>query len=551
MRWKFVLVFAAVCLLETAVTVAAPRGVDPDEWIAVTLPEFSLYSNAGSERALEIAGHLERFGTVFGMLAPDMALASPVPTTIFAFRDEESFAPYRKESGGRGVKILGQFLSHRDGNVMTLNAAPELLNGYGVVLHEYVHYLVSHNFPAVPRWFNEGLAEYYSTFAVEDEFAVVGRPVRRHLEWLRRHGEIDLAKVLSAVGPQDVHAAEGAGHFYAVAWGLVHYLLTTDADRLADYLADTAAGGSGDAVNRFAEVFGVRLEEMEARLRTYLLGKPPPAASLALDRLPPLAATGAKRARPTSLYVNLGQLLLRQGLEAAAEQHLHLALSYAPRAGDAYAALGHLRDLQQRFEEAEVLYGQALAAVPQAAISYLHYGRHLLTRVQMRRAARDRAGARVLASSAVEAFRGATELDSGFAEAYAMQGYAHLFGGLDPADGIAPLETARRLLPTRPDVVFYLVQLEARRREFGRARALARGPLRRLGGDEWTARADEEIARAELLHRAGQALGDGRTKEGLELMAEAIAITTDPDLQALMEDDLAGLQQQLEKRGSS
>ena len=46
--------------------------------------------------------------------------------------------------------------------------------------------LVSHNMQDPPVWFNEGLAEYYSSFDIEeDRKAHLGDPIPYHLETLR------------------------------------------------------------------------------------------------------------------------------------------------------------------------------------------------------------------------------------------------------------------------------------------------------------------------------------------------------------------------------
>ena len=279
---------------------ASASQVDLESWSTYRTPHFTILSNAADERAAEIAATLEQFRAAFSQWSPELELVSPVPTRILAFSDADSYAPFKSGRDSKRAQILGQFLGHRDGNFITLNADPQYLGGFGVVLHEYVHYLVQHNFPAVPRWFNEGLAEYYSTFLVDGEAAVIGGGVERHVHWIRTHDDLRLADLIATTGRTDpVHPSDEVGQFYAVSWGLVHYLLSTEGDRgeqLADFL-DRAALGE-PPVAAFEEAFDLRIEDLEDDLEAYFLGATLPAARVPLERLARTSASRSSAPRP-------------------------------------------------------------------------------------------------------------------------------------------------------------------------------------------------------------------------------------------------------------
>ncbi|MDH3255351.1 MAG: DUF1570 domain-containing protein [Acidobacteriota bacterium] len=547
-RIERVALAAAVVTLALAPFSLTAQPVAVEDWKEVRTASFVLRSNASIERTAAIAQTLEVFRAAFSGLAPEMEMSSPVPTRIVAFRDEASFAPFKSGHESGEGRVLGQFLSHPDGNYMTLNADPRLLGGFGVVLHEYVHFLVAHNFPGVPRWFNEGLAEYYSTFAVESGYAVVGRPVERHLEWLRRHGRLDLTEVLEVRATGAGHAEVEAGHYYAASWGLVHYLLSSRSPmsgRLARFLGSAA---EPSPASRFEEIFELRLEDLEQELRGYLLNGRPPAASLPLTEFATAAHVDVVSASPAAVLGDLGGLRVRLGDEISAGRLYDLALAYDPDNADAYAGLAHVRDLEQRFEEADVLFAEALARGPLDPRSYLLYGRHLLVRLEGARRTGDTAAVGRLAVVARDAFQMALDLAPTFGEASALAGYVHLFGDLEPRGGVAYLERAIDLLPGRVDLYFQLMQLEARGEGLGRARALADGPIRQFGGEEWGMRADEELDRLALLQKADEALKAGKVEQGIELLERAIAITSDADLRYRLEDNLERLAERVEKR---
>ncbi len=533
--------------LAVAALVLAPPAAalpdDPESWLEVRSAHFTLYSDAAAERAAEIAVGLERLREAFARLAPEMALRSPVPTRIVAFRDDASYAPYKTVADRGSLKILGQFLAHRDGNFITLDADPRRLGSLATVQHEFVHELVQHNLPGVPLWFNEGLAEYYSTFAVEGGYAFLGRPVERHLRWLRGHPEFSLAAVLAATRESAAnHGAEEAGRLYAVSWLLVHYLLSGDEARLAgaaELLLRLDRGEPPEAALEAALGYGVG--PLRERLRGYLLSELPQ-GGLRVE-LPARAEPVAAPAAPAEVLVVLGDLQLRQRRTAEAERHYHLALAWDGYHPEAHSGLAAVRDLEGRLEEAAVMHEEAMALGPRSAESWLRHGRHLVARYQ--------AGAgrpEELAEAARRALAEAARLDPRFAECRALLGASQLLAGGDVEHGVELLEAVRRELPRRADVLYNLVQLYLAAERIPPAAALVRGALAAAGDDELLARAREAVERASLLDAARAAVADGELEEGLRLLDLAFEAANDPEVKASLAARRTALRRQLRAR---
>jgi tetratricopeptide (TPR) repeat protein len=516
-------------LVLSAVTATA-QPPEPEDWLAVRSANFTVYTDAEAERAIEIATGLERLRGAFARLSPEVSLNSPVPTRIVAFRDAESFAGYKTVADRDGLKILGQFLAHRDGNFIALNADPSLVGALATIQHEYVHQLVRHNLPRVPLWFNEGLAEYYSTFAAEGEVAVVGRPVRRHLRWLQTHQRFSLGEVLAATSESAAeHGAEAAGQLYAVSWLLVHYLLSGDADRLDGAAELLYLLGRGDepeaAVYAALELDAVGLAE---RLREYLL-RPLAEAGWRLPAAGGLAPT-VEPVAAADLLSHLGDLLARQQKLADAGRHYDLALAYDGFHLGARSGLAMVRDLEGRLEEAAILHRETIDLAPTAPEPYLRYGRHLMAAAQS--GLFEKASVTELADEARVMFEAAARLAPDFAECRAMLGTAQLLAGGKPERGIALLEAVRTELPQRADVVFNLLQLYLADDRIAPALALLSGPLARLADAELLARAREAVERSSFLKAAREALADGQVDEGLRLLDRALEVTSDAELRA-------------------
>jgi len=517
---------------------AVAVGVEVSGWIEARSPHLVVYTDAGPERGAEIVLRLERFRALFARLAPELELRSPVPTRILAFTD---YDPWKTVRDGGGVRVLGQFLSGPDGNFITLAADPEKGDALGVIQHEYVHHLVRHNFPRVPLWFNEGLAEYYRTFDVEKGRAVLGRPPEDRVRWLARTGELKLAEVITATSDDAIrHRSEGAGRLYAVSWALVHYLLSgsgEDVDRTAAWLALLAQGE--EVLDAFEDAFDVRLTRLERELTEYVRREEYPVATVPVESLPGQAEIWTLP--PVEVHVHLGDLLTRLGRPSEARSHFHDALELEPRHPEALSGLAFLEDLAGSLGEAAVLHREAIEAGPRTALPWLRYGRHLLSR---RNEAKSPAQAERWAEEARAVLARAVALDPDFAEARAVLGQAHLFGDADPRRGVPLLEQALEALPLRMDLVFHLVQLHIKAQDFPRARARIE-QLRRWGETEMAERAQEALERGALVQAANRALEEGDVERGLLLFDEAVSLTSDPDMRRRMEEQLRELQRRV------
>lgn len=539
--WRAIAVAWPLLAAAAAATAQPP---EPQEWLTVRSAHFTVYSDAAAERAIEIASGLEQLRDAFARLSPEVSLRAPVPTRIVAFRDAESFGGYKSVADRQGVKVLGQFLAHRDGNFIVLNADPGLVGALATIQHEYVHELVLHNFPRVPLWFNEGLAEYYSTFAVEGEVAFVGRPVARHLGWLRSHLRFSLKEVLAATRESAAgHDAESAGQLYAVSWLLVHYLLSGDGERLdatAELLYRLEGGEEPEAALDAA--LGLDSRELTEKLREYVQ-RPLAQTGWELPDGAGHAPTVASVA-PADLLSHLGDLLVRQQKLTAAGRHYDLALAYDSFHAGAHSGLAMVRDLEGRIDEAAILHRDAVDFQPVAAEPFLRYGRHLLARAQgpAPQAPDGAAAVAGLADQARAMFAIAARLEPEFAECRAMLGAAQLLPGGEPERGIALLEEARTELPQRADVVFNLLQLYLADERIAPAAALLGGPLTRLGDADLLARAREAVERTSFLKAARQALADGQLDEGLQLLDRALEVTSDDRMRAALAAQRATLE---------
>ncbi len=240
-----------------------------DNWISVRTKNFLMVGNDSEKEIREVGLKLEQFREVFTRLFPNMVFSTPVPTTVVVFKSHSSYAPFKPHAN-----TAGYFQPGRDVNYITLTT--ELTgrqDAFNVIFHEYTHLLVNNTFKNAPVWFNEGLAEYYSTFKItEDRKVTLGTPIGSHVYLLRDSKMLPL-RTLFEVDHKSPHYNESKkqGIFYAQSWALMHYLLIGKTGFVAPLTKFLELQNENVPLEKaFQESFGIPFETMEKDLRNYI-----------------------------------------------------------------------------------------------------------------------------------------------------------------------------------------------------------------------------------------------------------------------------------------
>ncbi|MCP3962599.1 MAG: tetratricopeptide repeat protein [bacterium] len=232
-RASIAAVVAAITLIIAAPSQGLPRA--KEQWIQLDAGHFTLISNAGERSTRKIGSDLEKFFVVVEEVLGH-GLKSPLPSTVYIFKHDSSFKPYKLLWEGKPARISGYFMARADGNHIAVNA-DQRLEAAGILYHELMHYVVSSNSSPVPLWLNEGLAELYSTFESEGVKVAIGKPVERHVYWLRNQPLIPLQELFTIdFDSPTYNEGQRRGDFYAQSWLLVHYLLMSDGSQRSTLL---------------------------------------------------------------------------------------------------------------------------------------------------------------------------------------------------------------------------------------------------------------------------------------------------------------------------
>lgn len=261
-------ILRAAALVVMALTIFAPAPAWA-QWLRAETDHFIIYG-AGSERSVRTyAEKVERF---------DFFLRTYYPINV----DHEipKLEIYLAE-GRRDMLLaepgisasIGGFYSPNSSRIhAVVNTESEM--GDHVMFHEYGHhFMFQMAATAYPSWFVEGFAEYYATADVRPDRIQFGRPSEgRMLMFVQQpvNSWAPMADVLKwRISDSGRYRA---GDYYAQAWGLTHYFMSTPerTRMLGQYLAAVSRGE--DSVVAMQAASGRTPEQLQTDMRLYLAG---------------------------------------------------------------------------------------------------------------------------------------------------------------------------------------------------------------------------------------------------------------------------------------
>lgn len=526
------------------------------DWLRIDTPHFTLFGEVPEPRLRRIADRLERYRAALEALHPG-SRTSPRETFMYVFAEAERGRSFTPSAPGGGHK-LGVNPPYDVGNYVTV-AAPVDDPPLEPLYHSYAHQFLDDNFPRLPLTVTEGLAEFYSGFAVEPQRTLIGLANADHVKWLRANEPLSLPVQFSVdPGAAMLATTNGRAAFVAGSWALMHYLVSGSGDRraqLPSFLATlqrgTPAGEAGPAT------LGMTLERLQEDVGQYIrAGRFLP---LRVAEGPQEAEQTPGRALPRDeALAGLGDLLAHARPDAVpdAEAYFAEALRLNPGQARAHAGVGYLRYAGGRFGEAVPELEAAIAAQPDAMSCYL-----LARSLQRLNATAPATGTPAWLARARTLLERAIALRPGFAAPYVVLGATHTLPDGDAATGIALLRKARVMLPARTDIAGSLVYLLLREGDFIGAQRLVDEALVH-GGDEAALKAaraaiqtfEDHLAAKQSLRTerspdkkaAAEAFKQKFVVEQARRVREELARPQDPETRARLEKELKSLEDSLQ-----
>jgi cytochrome c-type biogenesis protein CcmH/NrfG len=246
------------------------------KWLEASSDHFLIYADDSAKDVTRFAQKLERYRAAMSMIYPARA-GKPSPSnrvTVYAVGSGAAVRELYGKVGKNARYVEGFYRAIAGGSLAIIgsvkpSAASDVTASERTLFHEYAHhYLMEGASYAVPPWYSEGFAEYFSTAKFESDGSVgVG------LAAVHRGNELYHASQVSIGELLDTESYAGRksrmyDNFYARSWLLFHYLFSDHARRnqLADYLTRLNAGESELAAA--SAVFG-DLEALDKALKAY------------------------------------------------------------------------------------------------------------------------------------------------------------------------------------------------------------------------------------------------------------------------------------------
>jgi tetratricopeptide (TPR) repeat protein len=299
------------------------------DWIRLRTPEIELLTDAGERAGRDT---LARMNQVRGFFSDNAQ--GPLNLRIYLFSSEREFRDYTDVSSTDGFYQSGP---ERDYIVLHSGVKPGR-----VVVHEYIHLLLNHGTAPLPSWFEEGMAEFYSTLEPRGSRVALGIPIEEHRQTLSRERWMDAAELMQTLAKSPViDERSRAGIFYAQSWALVHMLNLGPRYRMGmpRFVALLAEGV--DTPECFSQAFGKTPEQAISDLKSYI-SRAGPAVVEGATAVPQRAAAAAERMPEVEAALARAELALRTGHREPARKLFEQAAREHPDSPDAEAGLGML-----------------------------------------------------------------------------------------------------------------------------------------------------------------------------------------------------------------
>lgn len=449
--------------------------------ISVQSKNFFLVGNASEKDIRQVAVRLEQFREVFGRLFNRARLNSQSPIHVIVFKSRADYRPFMPVYRGKVSEVGGYYQPGEDVSYITLTSEFAESNPYSIIFHEYVHAITRDNLGPLPSWFNEGLAEYYSTFEISggDQKVLLGKPIAHHVYLLRDKKFMPLERLFAVDhASAEYNENDRKGLFYAESWALVHYLmLGRNGARYPQLLQFLQLLDTGAAVGEcFQKAFQTDYATLEKELRDYISRDSYPATSYTFDQKLRFDATlTSAPITEAEWQYQLGDLLRHSG-RAESEQYLERALQLDPNLTAAHAALGMQRMQQGKFDEAKEHLQRALAVASNAPEKPSNYLAHYYYAFTLSREGADHNLIRGYTPEQARLMRAelqkAIALNPDFAESYHLLAFVNFITGEQLEESVALLKRAIALAPSRQDYQLQLANVLLRLNKLAEAQQL-------------------------------------------------------------------------------
>jgi tetratricopeptide (TPR) repeat protein len=268
---------------------AGQKPTQKEGWLELHSSHFAVFTDAGEKRGREVAVRLEQMRAIFGGLLMRDKLRMTVPLDVIALKGDKDYQRVSPVRGGTPISEPGFFLAREDRNTAVLNLFAE--EPWRAIAHPLAHVLLNGNYPPTQPWFDEGIAEYFSSVRVDNKQADMGgdpevgskydvnapgrmtqvrNPARSLTELLQAPVWLNMAD-LFRMKLNTPEFQEGTHHtmFYAQSWITMHYLLKKAMLPQVGNYFDQVQNQNAPVEKAMQQAFGMAPEQFEKAVKDY------------------------------------------------------------------------------------------------------------------------------------------------------------------------------------------------------------------------------------------------------------------------------------------
>ncbi len=345
-------------------------GLD-EKWKRYESPNFELFSHVSERESRELLRTLELLRATFSELI-EAKEQRPNPLTIYYFKNEREFLPYVSAPLRSAERTAGYYLERPDRSVIVLSPAWTSEHARRLIMHEFVHYLMSVTGDRPGPWYGEGVAEFLSTIEERKDHLMMGQPIMEHVSALRGKALMPMQELFAVShGSPSYNESRRIGLFYAQSWALVHYWYCGRSKRAAGNekgrdeffrYAQNPEGERRDPEELFKQTLGMDYLQMQRELSRYVESGRYSMFKIPIPKVEPASGYAMREVGRAEMALHLANLDLRVNRSAVSKLALLEGLSRNPADVRALEILGTEAWSDGEEHEARERWMQAIAA---------------------------------------------------------------------------------------------------------------------------------------------------------------------------------------------
>lgn len=342
--------FAAAVL---ASVLTASLATAAEQWLKLTSSHFELYTTAGEKKGREAILFFEQVRDFFGRARGSAKPVTTAPVRIIAFRSDKEYKPYRISESADAFYLDGY-----DRDYIVMHGITE--ESYPVAVHEFTHLLIKRAGLDVPIWFNEGLADVYSSLKPLGKKVLVGSLIPGRFYSLQQSKWIPLEELASVDARSPYYNEKArAGIFYAESWALVHMLFLSDQyrEQFNKLLVALASGLPAGAA--FWQTYAKTPAQVQKDLEQYMRGTKFNGMLFDMKLEKSAEEPDIEPARTLESGMVLADLLALTGKGEAAKEAYQSLAQANPKSWEVEAGLAELAWRGKNTEEAKKHFARA------------------------------------------------------------------------------------------------------------------------------------------------------------------------------------------------